>query len=66
MSTSSILQETKHQQLIEDKERQARAANFIIHGLKYEHQSEIDNENKKITDEEFVTSFLRLIEIDQC
>ena len=61
----SILQETKNQQLIEDKERQARAANFTIHGLKDEHQSEIDNENKKITDEEFVTSFLRLIEIDQ-
>ena len=61
------MQETKNQQLIEDKERQARAANFIIHGLKDEHQSEIDNENEKkdITDEEFVTSFLRLIETDQ-
>ena len=63
-SFKSILQETKNQQLIEDKERQARAANFIIYGLKDEHQSEIDNENKKIRDEEFVTSSLRLIKID--
>ena len=60
----SILQETRNQQLIENKERKARAANFIIHGVKDEPQSEIDDENKKITDEEYVTSFLRLIEID--
>ena len=59
----SIIRDQRNDELIQEKERKGRSQNLIIHGVP-ELSEESEVSNKKAHDDEFVTSLLKLIDID--
>ena len=58
----SIMKDQRNEELIQEQERKGRSNNLIIHGVA-EMNEESSIPMKKAYDDEFVTSFLRVIDI---